>query len=378
VAERAPSVLLAVEQLRRRVPGGIGVYTRGLLGGLAVAATEGDGVDVALLASRAPTGGADPLAAFDLPLSTSRLPGPLLTRAWDHGLSRAPAGFDIVHSVSLASPRLRPSSPERLVVTVHDLAWRRHPETTTRRGVRWHEAALGRAVGSGAALVVPSRLVASDLLGAGVAGDRVTVVPSGADHLPAPDVTAADGVLRKAGVSGPFLLTVSTLEPRKNVDGLVRAFGLVRDSLPGPWPLVIVGPSGWGPAPVDPPPTDHVVFTGPVTDAVLSELYRRARAFAYVPLTEGYGFPPLEAMHAGVPTVVSDEVPSVHDLGAPEASPALVVDPVDSEAIARSLSAVLTDDALRADLTERGTAYAATRTWRATAHAHVALWRSLT
>jgi glycosyltransferase involved in cell wall biosynthesis len=204
------------------------------------------------------------------------------------------------------------------------------------------------------------------------------VVLSGADHLPAPDAAAADAVLRKAGVSGPFLLTVSTLEPRKNVDRLLRAFGRVRDSLPGPWPLVIVGPTGWGPAPVDPPPADHVVFTGPVTDAVLSELYRRARAFAYVPLTEGYGFPPLEAMHAGVPTVVSDEVPSVHDLSAPEPSPALVVDPVDIHAIAGALSAVLTDDAVRAELTGRGTTYAATRTWRGTARAHIALWRSLT
>ena len=55
----------------------------------------------------------------------------------------------------------------------------------------------------------------------------------------------------------------------------------------------------------------------PSPDVVLSELYRRARAFAYVPLTEGYGLPPLEAMRAGIPTVVSDEVPSVHDLGAP-------------------------------------------------------------
>ena len=381
VTERAtPSVLLAVEQLRRRVPGGIGVYARCLLGGLALAATdgdEGDEVDVALLASRPPKGVGDPLDAFGRPLYTSRLPSRLLTRAWDHGLSRAPAGFDVVHSVSVASPRLRHSSPERLVVTVHDVAWRRHPEATTRRGVRWHEAALRRATRSGAALVVPSLLVAADLKAAGVAGNRVTVVPSGADHLPAPDASATDVLLQRVGVSGPFLLTVSTLEPRKNVDRLVQAFGRVRDSLPGPWPLVIVGPTGWGPGPADPAPADHVVFTGPVPDAVLSELYRRARAFAYVPLTEGYGLPPLEAMHAGLPTVVSDEVPSVHDLGAPEPAPARVVNPLDIDDIAGGLAAVLTDDALRAELTHQGTAYAATRTWRGTARAHVELWRSL-
>jgi len=378
VAERpAPSVLLAVEQLRRRVPGGIGAYARGLLGGLALAAADGDEVEVALLASRAPGGAGDPLEEFDQPLHTSRLPSVLLTRAWDHGLFRAPAGFDVVHSVSLASPQLRRSSPERLVVTVHDLAWRRHPEATTRRGARWHEAALRRASRSEAALVVPSRLVEADVLALGVAGSRVTVVPGGADHLPAPDPGATDALLRRVGVSGDFLLTVSTLEPRKNVERLVLAFGQVRDSLPGPWPLVIVGPTGWGPEPAGSPPADHVVFTGPVPGVVLSELYRRARAFAYVPLTEGYGLPPLEAMHSGVPTVVSNEVPSVHDLGAPDPAPARIVDPLDIDDIARGLAAVLTDDALRAQLARRGKAYAATRTWRSAAHAHIDLWRSL-
>ena len=373
----APSVLLAVEQLRRRVPGGIGSYARGLLGGLATVAAEGETVELALLASRAPAGIDDPLAAFGRPVLTSRLPSLLMTRAWDHGLSRAPAGFDVVHSVSLASPQLRHSSPERLVVTVHDVAWRRHPEATTRRGARWHEAALRRASRSRAALVVPSRLVAADLLARGIAQSRVTVVPSGADHLPPPDPDATDALLRGAGVSGAFLLTVSTLEPRKNVDRLVRAFGRVRSSLPGPWPLVIVGPTGWGPGPEKPPAADHVVFTGPVPAAVLSELYRRARAFAYVPLTEGYGLPPLEAMRAGVPTVVSDEVPSVHDLGAPDPAPARIVDALDVDDIAAGLAAVLTDEVLRAALARQGAAYAAGRTWRATASAHLDLWRSL-
>jgi len=373
----AVSVLLAAEQLRRRVPGGIGAYARGLLGGLALAATEGDGVEVALLASRAPAGAADPLAAFGRPLHTSRLPSRLLTRAWDRGLTRAPAGFDVVHSVSLASPRLRRSSAERLVVTVHDVAWRRYPEATTRRGARWHEAALRRASRSDAALVVPSRLVAADLAAMGIADGRITVVPSGADHLPAPDADAADIVLRKVGVSGEFLLTVSTLEPRKNVDRLVRAFARVRDSLPARWPLLIVGPTGWGPEPPIPRADDQVVFTGPVQDVVLSEMYRRARAFAYVPLTEGYGLPPLEAMLAGIPTVVSDEVPSVRDLGAEGPAPARIVDPLDIDDIARGLADVLTDDVLRADLGSRGAAYASTRTWRRAARAHIDLWRSL-
>ncbi len=373
-----PSVLLAVEQLRRQVPGGIGAYASGLLGGLAERSREGDPVDVTLLASRAPGRRADdPLAAFGKPVITSWLPGPLLTRAWDHGLRHAPPDFDIVHSVSLAAPTLRRSSRSRLVVTVHDVAWRRHPEATTPRGRRWHELALVRAREGGAALVVPSRLVAADLEAFGVDAGRITVVRGGADHLPDPDPAATDELLGRLGVSGEFALSVGTREPRKNMDRLVRAFHRVRPSLPAPWPLVIVGPAGWGPEPSTRQETDGIVFTGSVSGPVLAELYRRARAFAYVPLTEGYGLPPLEAMRVGTPSVVADEVPSVHDLGEEGPAPARIVDPLDVDDIAAGLAAVLTDDALRADLAARGSAHALSRTWATTAREHIALWRSL-
>ena len=287
-----------------------------------------------------------------------------MTRAWDHGWRHAPSGFDIVHSVSLAAPTLRRSGRSHLVVTVHDVAWHRHPEATTPRGRRWHEFALTRARDGEAALVVPSRLVAADLAAFGVDPGRITVVPGGADHLPDPDLAAAEQLLGGLGVRGEFLLTVGTLEPRKNVDRLVRAFDLVRPSLPEPWPLVIVGTGRVGPGAVARATTPTaVVFAGPVSDAVLAGLYRRARAFAYVPLTEGYGLPPLEAMQAGTPTVVSDEVPSVHDLGEEAAPPARIVDPLDIGDIAAGLAAVLTDDVLRADLLDPGS--------RARAVAHV-------
>jgi glycosyltransferase involved in cell wall biosynthesis len=367
-------VLIAVEQLRRTVPGGIGNYARGLLAGLQRCEEEGDGVDVTLLASRPPRRALDPLAVYGRPVVVSALPGRIMTRAWDHSLLRAPDGFAVVHSVSLAAPMLRRGSRNRLVVTIHDLAWRRHPEATTRRGRRWHESALRRARDCGADLVVPSRLVAADLVASGVDEARVTVVRGGTDHLAPPDDEATTALLRRVGVRGEYLLTVGTLEPRKNVDRLVRAYRQARPQLPEPWPLVIVGPSGWGHT-ARPQDVDGVVFTGSVPDAVLSALYRRARAFAYVPLTEGYGLPPLEAMRMGTPSVVSSEVPSVHDLGEPDPPPARIVDPLDVDDIASGLAAVLTDDTLRGDLAARGSSFATARTWRAAAGAHVRLWR---
>ncbi len=372
----SPSVLMAVEQLRRKVPGGIGNYARGLLAGLERCAEEGEGVDVTLLASRPPRGPSDPLAAYGRPVVVSALPGRIMTRAWDHSLLRAPEGFAVVHSVSLAAPMLRHGSRNRLVVTIHDLAWRRHPEATTRRGRRWHESALRRARDCGADLVVPSRLVAADLVASGVEESRVTVVRGGTDHLAPPDDEATTALLRQAGVRSDYLLTVGTLEPRKNLDRLVRAYRRVRPQLPVPWPLVIVGPTGWGHT-GRPQEAEGVVFTGSVPDAVLSALYRRARAFAYVPLTEGYGLPPLEAMRMGTPSVVSSEVPSVHDLGEPDPPPARIVDPLDVDDMAAGLAAVLTDDTLRGDLAARGSSFASARTWQSAARAHVRLWKRL-
>ena len=372
---------MAVQQLRRAVPGGIGAYARGLLTGLAQASEAGETTDITLYASRPRRGraggGADPLSRFGHPVVGSRLPGPVMTRAWDHGWLGPVPGFDIIHSVSLAAPPARASRGERTVVTVHDLSWRRYPEGSTPRGRRWHEAALARARDSAAALVVTSNLVAVDLRAQGVAADRITIVHGGSDHVVAADTVRTDTVLDQLGVHGEFLLTVGTLEPRKNIGRLISAYGLARPTLPEPWPMVIVGPDGWGPALRDRGSQAGVIFAGEVADPVLSGLYRRARAFAYVPLTEGYGLPPLEAMRFGTPTVVSAEVPSVHDLEQSGVPPARIVNAMSVEDIAVGLVAVATDDVIRADLSARGESYARARTWRAAAQAHIDLWGSL-
>jgi len=376
-----PKVLIAVEQLRRNLPGGIGAYAQGLLRGIAQCAEDGDEVDVTLFASRAPGGvlarATDPLSRFGRPVLLSHLPGPLLTRAWDHELLHAPVGFNVVHSVSSAFPSRRADGEMRSVVTVHDLAWRRHPETATARGAKWHEASLRRAQESGSSLIVTSKFVAVDLISDGVDPDRITIAHGGSDHLVPEDVEQTDALLARLEVPGEFLLTVSTLEPRKNVDRLLQAYGQARAALPEPWPLVIVGPAGWGPELAGPKNQPGVIFAGAVTDAVLTGLYRRARAFAYVPLTEGYGLPPLEAMRIGTPSLIANEVPSVVDVGDRGPSPALIVDPVDVDAMAEGLFVISTDDAVRAELVARGEAHARSRTWRTTALQHIGLWRSL-
>jgi len=355
-------VLVVAEQLRRAVPGGIGTYTEGLVKGLR--ALGPDAPEVTLYASRPPSTGPDPVAALHR-LECSPLPHRLLVWAWDRELAGPPNGPDVVHATSLATP---PPGDRPMSVMVHDLAWRHHPEAFPARGRRWHEAALARALARARVLVVPSAPVAADVVAAGAPAGRVEVVEEGCDHLAPPDDDAAGTLLKRLGVNGPFLLTVSTLEPRKNLARLVAAYTAARPRLPDAWPLVVVGPSGWGGG-AGALPTPGVALAGTVDPGVVSALYRRARALAYVPLHEGFGLPPVEAMSVGTP-VVASPVPST-------AGAALQVDPADVDAIAAALVQVATDDGCRAELVDAGRRRAAALTWAEAARRHVEVWCSL-
>lgn len=355
------------EQLRRAASGGIGTYVRGVLQGVdelaSSDATEGGPeVGLELIASWA-TGarrGSDPMSSLGHPLHTAPLPGPLLTRAWDHGILRAPPGFDVIQATSLST--LEPGRAA-LVVTVHDLLWRRLPDAYPARGRRWHEAALRRALRRADRFIVPAEAVANDLRHAGAPEEMVTVIPMGSNHLPPPDAEAGAALLSRMGVDGPFLLSVGTLEPRKNLTRLVQAYEQIRERLPGPWPLVLVGPSGWG---EQVRPETGVVLTGLVTPAELSALYASARLLAYVPLIEGFGLPPVEAMAFGTP-VVASPLPST-------AGAALEVDPHRVDSIASGLLRVATDHVERGRLQAAGRIRSHELNWSSIARRHIEVW----
>jgi alpha-1,3-rhamnosyl/mannosyltransferase len=112
-----------------------------------------------------------------------------------------------------------------------------------------------------------------------------------------------------------------------------------------------------------------VAATGPVEDGTLAALYEKARLLAYVPLTEGFGFPPVEAMRQRLP-VVASPMPSLGGAG-------LVVDPTKTDEIADGLVRAATDVGLRADLVAEGLARTETMTWIAAARRHVSLWAAL-
>lgn len=353
-------VLIVAEQLRRQVPGGIGTYVRGLLTGLGELGVD-ERPGIAVLASRVK--GTDPLSRYGFPIREIALPGPLVAPAWSRGIARV-RDVSLVHATSFALPPTR--AP--LVVMVHDLAFLHHPEAYPARGLRWHRRALQVALSRAVAFIVPAVRVKEELCASGAMPEAVHVIEEGADHLPAPDDAGTAALLTRLGVSSPFLLSVGTLEPRKNLERVIAAYQRVRSAMPEPWPLVIVGPNGWGSAGIR--ATEGVLLAGAVEDGVMSGLYSSAELLCYAPIEEGFGLPVVEAMRAGTP-VVSSDVPSAD-------RKSQLVDPRSVASIAEGILEVVRDRGRRDDLVTAGSVRAAVLTWRDVARQHVAVWRLAT
>lgn len=362
VAVQPVRVGMSVEQCWQPVPGGSGEYIAELSSALAAR----DDVVVRGFAARHPQVEApDPAPAG--PVTFSRLPRPLLYEAWS--LARRPrvdhGDLDVVHATTWAVPGHR--AP--LVVTVHDLAFQRDPAQFTARGVDFFRRALQITLDEAAQVVVPSRATADDCRAAGFDETRLTVIPHGvrADEVSADQV--ASWRVRRA-IQRDYLLWCGTLEPRKNVARLVRAFsvarraGLQRD-------LVLVGPTGWGDradiaTAVAEAPAGSVHLLGRLSHGELQIAYAGAWAFAFPSLWEGFGMPVLEAMAHGVPVLTSAGT-SMAEFAAGSGA---LVDPLDVDALADALLTGF-DGVDRAGVRRRAREF----TWEASAAAHVDVYR---
>ena len=182
-------------------------------------------------------------------------------------------------------------------------------------------------------------------------------------------------MLDRLGIDGPYLLSVGTLQPRKNLPRLIEAFALLKREGAIPHRLVLCGEPGWANSDVyrraqEPDLAPHIVFTGFIADADLVSLYGGCDIFAYPSLYEGFGLPVVEAMAAGVAVLTSDNS-SLREVAG---DAALLCDPLSVEDIAAKLRRLAADAELRAALVARGHARAAGYTWaecaRRTLHAY--------
>ncbi len=358
-------IAVPLEQCWHEVPGGTARASIDLTRAL----DARSGIEIVGVAARHPSPPPEPWQPT-VPVHHLALPRPLLYETW-HGLGRprvesVTGPVDLCHVVGGAIA----ASDAPLVVTIHDLAFLHHPEMFTRHGLRFFRRALQLTIERATMVFVPSLATLEDCVRAGIDRNRLRHAPWGVT-VSDPDDGAVAAARQRFGLHGDYVVMVGTLEPRKNLRGLLAAWSVLgRDDLG----LVVVGPKGWGDA-VDPaliPPT--LTRTGFVTEDVRDALYRGATVSVYPSLLEGFGLPVLESMALGCPVVTSSGT-STEELV--EGGAGVAVDPKDPTAIAAAIAGLVDDPSGREDLAERARRRAAEYTWERTASAVIDGYREV-
>jgi glycosyltransferase involved in cell wall biosynthesis len=269
---------------------------------------------------------------------------------------------DVVHGTNFVVPPTRRAAS---VVSVHDLTPLHHPELCNEATLAYPEL-IRKAIGRGAWVHTDSSFVAAEVVGAfPVEPARVVAVCPGIPPLPDVNPDFSRDAIARTLPTGcdRYILAIGTAEPRKDLPGLVRAFDDLSSKLPD-LALVLAGPPGWGEDSLDAAVRaarvpERIVRTGWTEPDRLSALLRGAAVLAYPSRYEGFGFPPLQAMAAGVPVVATTagSLPEVLGDGA------LLVGVGDHEGLVDALERALTDDAVRDRLIAAGHARAATFSW---------------
>jgi glycosyltransferase involved in cell wall biosynthesis len=277
---------------------------------------------------------------------------------------------DLYHATDFVLPPLLPGT--RTVLTVHDLTFMRDASSAQPQLLKFLTRVVRQSALRATHIVADSDATAHDLMDVyGLPAARITTIHSGVDERFTPQPQQSDEAARVRSKYGlgdaPFVLTVGTLQRRKNHLTLVRAFAELLHGLYTlqDLQLVIAGGKGWLYNDVVSAVSalglqERVRFMGFVDDADLPALYRAAAVFAFPSLYEGFGLPPLEALACGVPVVTSNasSLPEVvGDAG-------LMVDPLDVQGLAEALGRALTDPDWRSMAIARGTQRAAQFTWR--------------
>jgi glycosyltransferase involved in cell wall biosynthesis len=311
-------------------------------------------------------------------LSALRVPvGPVAKHWWSVGLPRylLTKKLQLFHGTNYDIPLWRRCPT---VLTIHDLSVLLHPETHEKRTVRRARRRLPLMAKTADAIIVPTDAIRREVCEhLAVREQKVFVVPEAAREFFEPvDFAATVAVRKKFGIGDEFVLTVGTLEPRKNIPRIVSAF----EELPvdGNLQLVIAGGQGWLSSPSvraieNSSARNRIVLTDYLHDDDLRALYSSCRVFVYPSLYEGFGLPPIEAMACGAPVVVSNIPALVESTG----GAAKVADAHDANDLARVILQLLTDPHERQRLVEAGRQRTAELTWEDAASKTLAVYETV-
>ncbi|MFQ5855093.1 MAG: glycosyltransferase family 4 protein [Anaerolineae bacterium] len=281
---------------------------------------------------------------------------------------------NLLHGPAYALPLI---CPTRSAVTVHDLSFFLYPQTFNRGNRLYLKLMTRLAVRRADAVITVSKHTRQDVIRLlDVPAGRVHTVPNGIDQLfyplPAHEVQAFREVHQ---LPERFILCISTIEPRKNLTTLIRAYAALGEI---EHRLVIGGGRGWQYESVfalvdELGLNNRVWLPGFVRHEELPYWYNAADAFVFPSIYEGFGLPPLEAMACGTPVIVSNTSSLPEVVG----SAGLLVDPTDVNALAEAIHRVLTDDTLAPSMAAKGLARAERFSWKASAERTVAVYDSV-
>jgi glycosyltransferase involved in cell wall biosynthesis len=295
---------------------------------------------------------------------------------WTLGLELAPRRLDLLHSPDFIPPAF---GPRRRVITVHDLSFLYYPEFLTAASRRYYADQIGWAVRAADMVIADSDHTRQDIIKRlEVAPAKVTTVhlAAGPAYTEPMDQSEVAATLARLGLPSGFVLFAGTLEPRKNIPILLRALRHLADNSGVDPLLVLAGRKGWLYRPIlelvsELGLVERVRHLDGLTDRELAALYRGAAALAFPSFYEGFGLPPLEAMHAGCPVICSRRA-SLPEVVGPAA---IMLEPEDVAAWSDALYRLLTDTALAERLRQAGYEQAARFTWPRTAAATLAVYR---
>ena len=278
-------------------------------------------------------------------------------------------GIQLLHSLHYTKPLFLPCAS---VVTFHDMTFFLFPDVHTRAKRFFFPLAIRLSARQAEALIAVSENTRQDTIRLlGVSPEKIFTAPNGIseEYQPVSDPILLETCRRKHNLPGDFILYVGLVEPRKNLQLLLKAYAnLLGD---GKCPaLVIVGRLGWMYKEVldlidSLKISDNVHFTGYIPAQDLPIVYNLAQVFVYPSIYEGFGFPPLEAMACGTPVITTDVSAMSDYVG----DAGLLVPPQDEEALSIAIRRILNDQILRQQLSDKGRKKASTFTWKRTAQA---------